>query len=199
MRNVGNVLLKGLAAVLPVSLTLYLVYWLAITIEEILHPVVAAVVPGSLYLPGMGLAAGLMLLYFIGLAVNAWVVRRLIHVGEAILERIPLVKSVYGTLRDFMDYFSTTQQRRDLRQVVLVSVADTRMLGFITEEHIGDMPGITLPDDIVAVYLPMSYQIGGYTLYLPRSKVEALDLSIEDAMRRVLTAGLSKPARKRRI
>lgn len=199
MRNVGNVLLKGLAAVLPVGLTLYLIYWLAITIEEILHPVMAAVVPGPLYLPGMGLAAGLLLLYFIGLAVNAWVVRRLIHVGENILERIPLVKSVYGTLRDFMDYFSTTQQRRDLRQVVLVSVADTRMLGFITEEHIEDMPGITLPEDTVAVYLPMSYQIGGYTLYLPRSKVEPLDISIEDAMRRVLTAGLSKPARKRRV
>ncbi|MFZ3040628.1 MAG: DUF502 domain-containing protein [Thiobacillus sp.] len=139
-----------------------------------------------------------MLLYFIGLAVNAWVVRRLIHVGENILERIPLVKSVYGTLRDFMDYFSTTQQRRDLKQVVVVSVADTRMLGFITEEHIEDMPGITLPEDIVAVYLPMSYQIGGYTLYLPRSKVEPVDISIEDAMRRILTAGLSKSARTRR-
>ncbi|MFZ3040629.1 MAG: hypothetical protein WA108_02380 [Thiobacillus sp.] len=58
MRNVGNVLLKGLAAVLPVGLTLYLIYWLAITIEKMLHPVMAAVVPAPFYLPGMGLAAG---------------------------------------------------------------------------------------------------------------------------------------------
>jgi uncharacterized membrane protein len=93
-----------------------------------------------------------------------------------------------------MEYFSSTQQRSDLKQVVMVSIADTRALGFVTGEHIKDMPGISLSDDIVAVYMPMSYQLGGYTLYVPRARVEPVDLSIEDAMRRVLTAGLSKSA-----
>lgn len=194
MRSLSNILLKGLAAVLPVALTLYLMYWLGISIERMLRPVITLVVPAQYYLPGMGLVAGLIMLFFIGLAVNAWVVQRLFRLGERLLERIPLVKSVYGALRDFMDYFSNAQQRSDLKQVVMVSIADTRALGFLTSEHVKDMPGISLSDDIVAVYMPMSYQLGGYTLYVPRARVEPVDLSIEDAMRRVLTAGLSKSA-----
>lgn len=198
MHHVWNVLLKGLAAVLPVSLTLYLIYWLGVSIENVLRPVITAAVPDPYYLPGMGLVAGLVLLFFIGLAVNAWIVQRLLGVGERLLERIPLIKSVYGALRDFMDYFSGAEQRRDLKQVVIVSLADIRFMGFLTRERITDMPGISFSEDIVAVYLPMSYQIGGYTVYLPRSRVESVDLSVEDAMRRVLTAGLSKRRPERR-
>ena len=195
MRYVWNILLKGLAAVLPVSLTLYLIYWLGTSIERVLRPAIVAVVPESLYLPGMGLATGLVLLFFIGLAVNAWIVQQVLHVGEGLLERIPLIKSVYGALRDFMSYFSAAEQRRDLKQVVMISIGEVRLLGFVTQERIEDLPGAALPGDAVAVYLPMSYQIGGYTLYVPRSLLEPVELSVEDAMRRILTAGLSKSAR----
>jgi uncharacterized membrane protein len=192
VRYEWNILQKGLAAIFPVSLTLYLIYWLVTSIERVLRPAIAAVVPESYYLPGMGLAAGLVLLFFIGLVVNAWIVQRLLHAGERLLERIPLIKSVYGALRDFMNYFSAAEQRRDLKQVVMITLGGTRLLGFVTQERIEDLPGVSLPDDVVAVYLPMSYQIGGYTLYVPRSLLEPVDLTIEDAMRRILTAGLSK-------
>jgi uncharacterized membrane protein len=192
MRFMWNILLKGLAAVVPVGLTFGLVYWLGVSIERVLRPVITAMVPEQYYWPGMGLVTGLVLLFFIGLAVNAWLVRRLLNVGENVLERIPLIKSIYGALRDFMDYFSTTQQHKDLKQVVMVSLNEAHLIGFLTSEHVTDMPVFSQSDDIVAVYLPMSYQVGGYTVYLPRSRVEPLDMSIEDAMRRVLTAGLSK-------
>jgi uncharacterized membrane protein len=200
VRKVWHILLKGLAAVLPVALTLYLVYWLGTSIERVLRPTILWVVPESLYLPGMGLATGLVLLFFIGLLVNAWIVQRLLQFGEQLLEKIPLIKSVYGALRDFMGYFSAAGQRRDLKQVVLVTLGDTRLLGFITQERVEDLPGVSLQEDVVAVYLPMSYQIGGYTLYVPRSSLQPVDLSIEEAMRRILTAGLSQndgTARKR--
>jgi uncharacterized membrane protein len=192
MRYVWNILLKGLAAVLPVGLTLYLVYWLAISIERVIRPVITIVIPEHYYWPGMGLVAGMVLLFFIGLEVNAWIVRRMIGAGEELLEHIPLVKSVYGTLRDFMGYFSTMQKRHDLKQVVMVTVNDVRLMGFLTAEQVEDIPDMTHPEDMVAVYLPMSFQIGGYTVYVPRSRVEAIDMSVEDAMRRIITANLSK-------
>jgi len=192
MRHVWNILLKGLAAVLPVGLTLYLVYWLGISIETMLRSVITAIMPEEYYWPGMGLAAGLVLLFIIGIIVNAWLVRHLFRLGEKFLERIPLVKSVYGALRDFMDYFSSTRQRKDLHNVVKVSFGDAHLIGFLTREHLTNMPGLSQSEKMVAVYLPMSYQIGGYTIYLPRSRVEAIDMSFEDAMRMVLTAGLSK-------
>jgi uncharacterized membrane protein len=197
MRHVWNILLKGLAAVLPVGLTLYLVYWLSVSIENVLRSVITTLVPEEYYWPGMGFAAGLVLLFIIGIIVNAWLVRHLFRLGEKFLERIPLVKSVYGALRDFMDYFSSTRQRKDLHNVVKVSFGDANLIGFLTREHLTNMPGLSQSEEMVAVYLPMSYQIGGYTIYLPRSCVEAIDMSFEDAMRMVMTAGLSKSERNK--
>jgi uncharacterized membrane protein len=108
-----------------------------------------------------------------------------------------LIKSVYGALRDFMDYFSSTRQRKDLHNVVKVSFGDAHLIGFLTREDLTDIPGLSQSGQMVAVYLPMSYQIGGYTIYLPRSRVEAIDMSFEDAMRMVMTAGLSKSGRNK--
>lgn len=196
MRHVWNILLKGLAAVLPVGLTLYLVYWLSVSIETMLRSVITRLVPEEYYWPGMGFAAGLILLFIIGIVVNAWLVRHLFRLGEKLLERIPLIKSVYGALRDFMDYFSSTRQRKDLKNVVKVSFGDAHLIGFLTREHLNEIPGLSQTDEMVAVYLPMSYQIGGYTIYLPRSRVEAIDMSFEDAMRMVMTAGLSRQERR---
>lgn len=192
MHYVWNILLKGLAAILPLSLTLYLIYWMGTWFERALRPAIATLVPESQYVPGMGLAAGLVLLFFAGLAVNAWIVQRLLRAGERLLEKIPLVKSVYGALRDFMNYLSAADRRRDLKQVVLVTLGEIRVLGFVTEDSPAQLPGIRLAEDVVAVYLPMSYQIGGYTLYVPRAAIEPVNLSIEEALRRVLTAGLSQ-------
>lgn len=194
MRKVWNIIFKGLAAVLPVTLTVYLIYWLSISMERELRPVISAVVPDTYYLPGMGLVAGLIVLYFVGLTVNAWIVQRMLRLGENFLERIPLVKSIYVSLHDFMDYLSTAEKRKGMTQVVLVTINDVQLLGFLTREQITEITEMSSAEteDIVAVYLPLSYQIGGYTIYLPRSHVKPVDMSMEDAMRHVLTGGLSK-------
>jgi uncharacterized membrane protein len=195
MHYVWNILLKGLVAVLPVALTLYLVFWLGDVVEHTLRPIITSVVPEPYYLPGMGLIAGLILLFFIGLAVNAWIVQRMLQLGEDILTQIPLVKSVYGTLRDFVSHFSNAHHRRELEQVVVVTINNIRMIGFLTAEHAADFPELPHPEETVAVYMPMSFQIGGYTVYVSRACVEIIDMSVEDAMRRILTAGLSTPGR----
>jgi uncharacterized membrane protein len=143
----------------------------------------------------MGLIAGFMLLFFIGLAVNAWIVQRMLQLGEDILTQIPLVKSVYGTLRDFVSHFSTTHHGRELEQVVMVTINNIRVIGFLTAEHADDFPELPHPEETVAVYVPMSFQIGGYTVYVSRACVEIIDISVEDAMRRILTAGLSTSGR----
>lgn len=194
MRFIGNILLKGLAVVLPVGLTFYLVYWLGAKIEHVLHSAIIYFIPEEYYWPGMGLVVGVLLLLLVGVVVEAWVVRRLLRFGDRLLQRIPLVKSVYNTLRDFMDHFSKASARSDLKQVVVVTVNDAQLIGFLTCEYPDGLPELEQPVNTVAVYLPMSYQIGGYTVYLPRDRVRPVDLSVEDAMRRVLTAGLSKSA-----
>ncbi len=192
MQLVWNTFLKGLATVLPTALTLYLIYWLGYSIEWFLPPAIIYIVPERYYLPGMGLLAGLGLVLLIGITVNAWVVRRTFSLGEHLLERIPVIKTIYKALHDFMDFFSTMQQHKDLKQVVLVTFDDIRLLGFLTSDNVIDLPGAPLSEGVVAVYLPMSYQIGGYTVYLSTSRVKSVNMSIEEAMRRIFMAGLSR-------
>ena len=190
MKKLWKILLKGIAAVLPVGLTLYFVYWLLVFIEKAVHPLITLILPEQYYWPGMGLIAGILILFFIGLMVNAWLFKRIIGLGEHLLERIPLIKTVYGALRDFMDYFSPSQEQKELQKVVMVTLNEIQLIGFITGE-IGNLEGIDMPEDKVAVYLPLSYQLGGYTVYLSKDRIQVIDMSVEDAMRRVLTAGLS--------
>jgi uncharacterized membrane protein len=75
-----------------------------------------------------------------------------------------------------------------------VTIGDTplRLIGFITREDFGDLPVGIGGDDAVAVYLPMSYQIGGFTTMVPRSAVQPVDMSIEQAMRFAVTAGMGE-------
>ena len=82
-------------------------------------------------------------------------------------------------------------KRRDLKRVVLAHFGDARIIGFVTQDNAYELGIVAEKEDLVAVYFPMSYQIGGYTALLPRANIEALDLSVETAMRMVLTGGMS--------
>ena len=113
------------------------------------------------------------------------------NVVEALVLRVPVVKTVYGALRDVTRLVNTDGRKGDLERVVMVDIGPGRVMGFVTQEH-ASLPGACSGEDLVAVYLPMSYQIGGYTLYLPRSRIEPIDLSVEAAMRIVLTGGLQR-------
>jgi len=190
MRKIWNTVLKGLVAILPIGLTLYLVYWLAVTAEHVVSGALKRLLPEGAYWPGLGILAGLALLYLVGLAVNAYVVRRALRLGDRIFARIPVVKTIYVATRDFMRFFPSSGQGSDLKRVVLVPIGPGKAIGFVTAES---GAALGLDDggrDTVAVYLPMSYMIGGYTLFLPRELLEPTSLSVEAGMRIALMGGV---------
>jgi uncharacterized membrane protein len=189
MKNVGSILLKGLVTILPIGLTVYFVYWLGITTESVLSTPIKWAVGNEVYWPGMGLVTGFVLLFLIGLAVNAFLVRRVLGIGEELLLRVPVVKTVYSAIRDMTRLVNTEKKKGELDRVVTLDTGFGRLIGFVTQEHANTI-GIGGGDDLVAVYLPMSYQIGGYTIYIPRSRVVETDLTVEQAMRIVLTGGV---------
>jgi uncharacterized membrane protein len=195
MRRLWNTFLKGLVAVLPVTLTVYLVFWLGSTAESILSGPLRALLPADRYWPGLGLVVGFLLVLLAGVLVNAYVVRYLLRIGEAFLARIPIVKTIFGAFKDITQFLPAGGKERDLKRVVLWRFGSAQLMGFVTEEHVhprlfgGDSSGI------VAVYFPMSYQIGGYTLYLPVAELTETDLSVQEAMRMALIGGVtSSPA-----
>jgi uncharacterized membrane protein len=98
-----------------------------------------------------------------------------------------LVKTIYNGVRDITAFLAASRSKSDLKTTVLVRLNDDmRVVGFITADRV---PYETA-EESVAVYLPMSYQIGGYTVYIPKNRLEPLNMSIEDALRMVITAGM---------
>lgn len=190
MRKIWNTILKGLVALLPVGLTIYLVYWLALAAERLFAPAIKLIVPASAYWPGLGLLAGLVALYGAGLAVNAYAVRSALRFSDSLFGRIPVVKTIYVAIRDFMRFFPSSGHDSDLKRVVLVPFGPGKIVGFVTAESGAGVGLDGEAADAVAVYLPMSYMVGGYTVFLPRELLEPTSLSIEAGMRLALMGGV---------
>jgi len=190
-RKLSGAMLRGLVVVLPIGLTVWLLWWLGSSAESLLRQPILLLLPEQYYVPGMGIVAGLALLLAAGTMVNALIVREVLASWEAFLDRIPVVKTIYGAFRDFTKLLPAGGKRSDLKRVVLASFGDARIVGFVTRDDASELGIVPRSDDLVAVYFPMSYQIGGYTALLPRARIVPLDMSVEAAMRLVLTGGLS--------
>jgi len=192
VRFISKHILTGLVTILPVALTLYLIYWLVVSAEAVMGGMIRLVVPEDMYWPGMGSVIGLIAVFLLGLLMHAYLVQRLFALGEQLLYRMPVVKSVYRAIRDFFDYFSLTA-KKEFEQVVAVSIGDAGMevVGFVTQASPERLPKDFRGEDSILVYLPLSYMIGGYTVLIPRDAVRPLDMSLEEAMRFTLTAGVT--------
>lgn len=186
---ISKTLLTGFITLLPMVLTIYLLYWLGISSEKILGNMLRTVLPENTYFPGLGMFAGLMVVFIVGLMMNAYLVRKLFSLGEEILYRLPLIKSVYRAFRDFFDFFSPNKE--GLGQVVAVTLNGMELVGFVTQEDPQRLPPSFRDRDSVLVYLPMSYMVGGYTILVPRSELRPLQMTRDEAMRFVLTAGIT--------
>lgn len=198
IRSLSKIFFTGLAALLPIVITIWVVWWLGATFETILGGLYKMVIPERFYVPGLGIALGLALTFLVGLLTKAWLFRKLFDWWDGVFNRIPLVKTVYGAVRDFMNFVSGDTGEHFNRVVIVeFDAPKAKLMGFVTREDFSAFPKIA-DDDEVAVYFPMSYQIGGYTLFLPKSRLTPIDMPMEDAMRFVVTAGLSASGGRKR-
>lgn len=197
MNTIGKLFLQGLAVVIPAALTIAILWWMARGAERLMGGLLIRVLPEGWYLPGMGLLSGVAITLLIGLLSHVLVFQRLFAIGDRIINRLPLVKTIYSAIKDFIGYFSPGAGMA-LSKVVLVRLPgqEFEQLGFVTREDFSSLPLQPTVDEPIAVYLPMSYQIGGYTLFLPRSCLTPLDISFEDGMKLVLTGAVSREQRE---
>jgi len=189
LKYLSKTLLTGFITLLPVVLTIYLLYWLAISSEELMGNLLHYLLPESFYFPGLGMLVGLVGVFFVGLLMNAYLVRKLFSLGEQVLYRLPLIKSIYRAFRDFFDFFSPNKE--GLGQVVAVTFNGMELIGFVTQDDPQRLPPSFRDRGCVLVYLPMSYMVGGYTLLVQESDLRPLQMSRDEAMRFVLTAGIT--------
>jgi uncharacterized membrane protein len=178
-------ILKGLLTVLPLALTLYFLYWIASGIEASVSPYFES----AYYFPGLGIVTTILVLALVGIVVNAYVIKIVIDYSDQFIEKLPFIKTLYGAIRDAVELFQTNKRAGE-RQPVSVEISpDMHVVGFITST---DVANRLFPNqNKVPVYMPLSYQIGGYTVYVPKEKVSYLDIDVQTAMRIAMTGGTS--------
>ena len=185
LSKIGMWIFKGLLTILPIALTFYLLYWLVVGTENW----VRQFFPDAYYFPGVGLLSVIIGLATLGALVNAYLVRFLLIKLNTYLDSVPLIKTLYGAIKDGVELFQIQQGKPSKKAVLVELFPGNHALGFITNPHLADK--IIPNEGKVAVYFPMSYQVGGYTLYVSSERVKDLSISVEQAMRITVTGGAS--------
>ncbi len=182
---------RGLITALPLGLTVYLLY-IFLSWSETLTMLLIRPFIGEFYVPGMGLLLGMVGILLLGFLVSQRTAGKLLSWVELPFTNLPVVKSIYSPLKDFADYFSP-RSNPVAQAVVALKLPGypLEIVGLVTRQHVDDLPAGFLQGDRVAVYLPMGYMIGGYTVFVPRDWTQPIDMSVEEAMRSSLFAWMS--------
>ena len=183
---------RGLLTALPLGLTAYVLFIFLKWSETLAK---RAIVPfiGDVYVPGMGLLLGVIGIFMLGFLVSRPWVGKLFFLIELPFTNIPVVKSIYSSLKDFANYFTPRAGKAPLQTVVALRPPGQaiEIVGLVTRQNMDDTPPGLMTGDRVAVYLPMGYMIGGYTVFVPRDWVHPVDMTVEEAMRAALFAWMA--------
>jgi uncharacterized membrane protein len=197
--NLGRIFLTGLLTVIPAVFTVYLLVWLFGAVDRLFGKPLRWLMPDEAYLAGMGIVVAIALVFGVGLLMHGVLFRKVFRLIERAMLSVPLVRSIYGAMKDLLGLFG--QHKDPALQVVSLTMPGTgwRVLGFVTRSDFADLPAGVGTAKEVAVYLPMSYQVGGYTVIVPREAIRPVEMSREDAMKFILTAGLKTGADPRKL
>lgn len=189
MQKLRSIFFRGLITFLPIAVTIYILYAGVLIVDNLLGGAIRLILPET-YIPGLGFLLTIVIIFILGLLLNSLVIGGFWNSIERRLQAIPLVKAVYGPLRDLMNLFSNKGQR-EMKSVVLVDMGGTgiKALGLVTRESFRDLS--TLKEQTegrVAVYIPWSYGVGGLTFLVPKTQVHPVDLPVDRALSLAVTA-----------
>ncbi|PFA70131.1 hypothetical protein CN378_02170 [Bacillus sp. AFS015802] len=180
--------INGVLTIVPIALVAYVVYKMFLFFDGLLGNVLKPYLDEN-YLPGIGLLATIVLLTVLGWLSTKFFTGTIIRIVDVILQKIPFIKTIYSVIKDTIHSF--LGEKKSFSRVALVTMPGTTMkcLGFITTEDLED-----LHDDLrahVAVYIPQTFQVAGVTFLIPKSDVEILDIKSEEAMKFILSGGMT--------
>jgi len=194
MNSLTRSFLVGLSILLPVVLSIQLIIWAVSTMESWLKTLWLLVLSESLYFPGLALLSFLSITLAIGVLSRQRAMLSILKLPGSALERIPFVRYVYGTIKDFLDLMGGKTFSDQSVVWVKFPQIEGKLLGIVTKlgsdkgSRLSDM----MDDEEVAVYLPMSYQAGGYMLVVEKSQVEKTNLTPGEALHLIMSAGLGQ-------
>ncbi|MCF6137356.1 DUF502 domain-containing protein [Pseudalkalibacillus berkeleyi] len=188
MKAFAKNFLNGIVTVVPIILVIYVVIKVFEFLDNILGQAFRSVMQED-YVPGIGLLGSILLITLLGWLSKQYISGKVVELLDRLLDRIPLVKSLYSIIKDTLQSFAG--DKKSFSKVALVYIPGTNMkaIGFVTSESV-DSIAEPLTEHI-AVYVPQTFQVAGMTFLVPIEDVEILDMKAEDAMKFVLSGGMS--------
>jgi uncharacterized membrane protein len=196
----------GLLTVAPIGLTLWLFWVLLKFVDTRITPLIPqnynpntylhAIVPFEV--PGVGLIVLIVTLILIGALTRMLLGRTLIRISEGLVNRMPVVRSVYGATKQIVESILKGQSDA-FRQVVLFEYPrrGSWAIGFVTGQTKGEVQALT-DDDVVNVFLPTTPNpTSGYLLFLPRRELTPLSMSVEEGIKMIISGGIVTPEDRR--
>ena len=185
-----NYLIKGLLIVLPIALSVLIVIWGVTTVDSWLNVNnILGVDPhtgASRNIPGLGLVLVISIILAAGIFVTYFVTEPMYNWFQRIMNRLPILKFIYSSIKDLTEAFVGDEKKFNTPVIVEVE-GDMKRIGFLTQS---DLSSIGLPGESI-VYFPFSYSFAGQVYVVNNNKIKLLEMSAADAMKLVVSGGVT--------
>lgn len=182
MKKYIGIFLKGLFVLTPIVITLYIVFKIFMITDGLFKGLLER---AGLYFPGLGVIVTLAVIFLVGLLASNWLTNKFLNYLDKFFSKVPLLRLIYGIIKDAVNSFSGN--KKGLSRLVIVNLSnELKVLGFLTN----DRESAFIPKGYVAVYLMQSMQWAGNLIIVREEIVQELDVSAEDALKFIASAGL---------
>ena len=199
--SLKNCFLTGLLVILPISITVYVIWILIRGMDAILKYIPAKYLPETylqIHIPGLGLILVVILVFVVGLLTRNFIGRKIVHLGENIVDRIPLVRILYTGVKQLLEPLFL-QKTNGFKRVALIEYPrrGVHVIGFITGESKGEVQNKT-SKDMMNVFVPTTPNpTSGFYILIPEDEVVSLNMSVEDAFKLIISGGIVSPPEKK--
>ena len=178
MKKISQYFLQGLLFLVPLFVTVYVIYWVFIRIDGIL----------DMPVPGVGFIVTIVFVTLVGFGASNFLTKNIVGMVDKIFARLPLVKMIYTAIKDLVNAFVGDKKSFNRPvQVVIDRESNLRVLGFATRDSL-DSIGI---QDSMAVYLPQSYNFAGNLIIVDREQVTPMSADPGEVMKLIVSGGVS--------
>lgn len=194
MKTVLKNFLNGVLTIVPIILVIYVIYKTFLFLDGILGNSLRPYLKGD-YIPGFGLLTTVILITVLGWMSTKYITGKIIKLIDYLLEKIPVVKTIYSVIKDTVQSFLGDKKAFSKVALVIFPGTEMRSIGFITSEELEDF--YSPLKDHVAVYIPQTFQVAGFTFLIPKEQVEIIEVKAEDAMKFVLSGGMTSTSNQK--
>ncbi|MFE8702096.1 DUF502 domain-containing protein [Cytobacillus sp. FJAT-54145] len=193
MKSLLRSFVNGILTIVPIILVIYVVYKTFMFLDGLLGTFLKGYFKED-YIPGIGLLATIIAITVLGWLSTKFFIGTSIKLVDRLLEKIPIVKTIYSVIKDTVHSF--LGEKKSFSKVALVTIPGTDMksMGFVTAEELESFHSPL--KDYIAVYVPQTFQVAGFTFLIPKDQVEFIEVKPEDAMKFILSGGMTTKKEK---